>query len=426
MEQPALNNNIHLLADHLFRHESGKMVAVLTRLFGMHNLELAEDVMQEAFAKALKEWTFGLPPNPSAWLMLTAKNKAIDVIRRERYSKEFARETSMLLRSEYTTAPVVEKLFMEYEIQDSQLRMIFACCHPALAPADQIALTLKTCSGFGVQEIAAALLSNSETIKKRLQRAKNTIVEKKINFDIPLGSDLKNRLDIVLQTLYLLFNEGYKSCDKEEIIRKDLCEEALRLALLLTKNNITNLPKTNSLVALMTLLAARLDSRLNEDGEIVLLADQDRSKWNAELMRIGLHYLNMAAEGEELSTYHLEAAIVAEHSMAKSFQETNWQNIVNLYDHLALMNPSPTVYLNRAVALSKLKGNEVAINAIKAIDDIEKLENSQYLFPAVLGELYANIGDKAKAGYYFKIAISLTSSAQEKKLLRKKMIFPEQ
>ena len=402
------------------------MVAVLTRLFGMHNLELAEDVMQEAFAKALREWTFGLPPNPSGWLMLTAKNKAIDVIRRERYSKEFAHETGMLLRSEYTTAPVVEKLFMEYEIQDSQLRMIFACCHPALAPADQIALTLKTCSGFGVQEIAAALLSNAETIKKRLQRAKNTIIEQKINFDIPLGADLKNRLDIVLQTLYLLFNEGYKSCDKEQIIRKDLCEEALRLALLLTKNNITNLPKTNSLVGLMTLLAAQLDSRLNDDGEIVLLADQDRRKWNAELIRIGLHYLNLAAEGDEVSTYHLEAAIVAEHSMAKTFQETNWKHIVTLYDHLARIKPSPAVYLNRAVALSKINGFEAAINAINKIDGIGKLVQTQYLFPAVLGEMYAHSGNRAKAEYYFKIAVGLTTSAQEKKLIGKKMMLPNQ
>jgi RNA polymerase sigma factor (sigma-70 family) len=292
------DGNIQQLADHLFRHESGKMVAVLTRLFGLKNLELSEDVMQDAFAKALREWTFKIPDNPSAWLMQTAKNKAIDIIRRERYQKEFAEETAALLKSEYTTVPVVEKLFMEHEIQDSQLRMIFACCHPELSEADQIALTLKTCSGFGILEIAGSLLSNHEAIKKRIQRAKAVITEKNIRFDIPTGKELQQRLDIVLHVLYLIFNEGYNSSDKEELIRKDLCQESIRLSLLLTEHSYTRHPKCFSLVALMALLASRFDARLDEQGEIILLEDQDRSKWNQELITIGLHYLNQASEDE--------------------------------------------------------------------------------------------------------------------------------
>ena len=416
-----LNQNVHQITDQLFRQESGKIVAVLTRIFGLHNLELAEDVMQDSFAKALKDWNVALPANPAGWLMQTAKNKAIDVVRRERYHKEFAKETNALLRSEYTISPVVEQLFMDYEIQDSQLRMIFACCHPALSVSDQITLTLKTCSGFGIQEIAAALLTSNETIKKRLQRAKKTIVENKINFDIPIGNELKNRLDTVLQTLYLIFNEGYNSSAGKELIRKDICHEALRLSLLLTANSYTNHTKCYSLIALMTLLSARFEARLDEQGEIILLEDQDRGKWNKELIGIGLSYLSRTTDEPELSTYYLEAAIVAEHSLATSFATTNWNNIFALYNRLASLLPSPSVLLNRAIVLSKTDNGASAIAEIMLIPDIEKLVRTQYLFPAVLGDLYAQTGCIDKSVYFFNQAIALTSSTTEKKLLEKKL-----
>jgi RNA polymerase sigma-70 factor (ECF subfamily) len=377
--------------------------------------------MQEAFAKALKDWTFQVPDNPSAWLMQTAKNKAIDMIRRERYKKEFAEETSALLKSEYTAASVIEKLFMEHEIQDSRLRMIFACCHPALSEADQIALTLKTCSGFGVQEIAGALLSNNETIKKRLQRAKGLIAEKNMRFDIPTGAELKQRLDMVLHTLYLIFNEGYNSSNKEELIRKDLCGEALRLSLLLTENSYTNMPKCYALVALMTLLASRFEARLDENGEIILLEEQDRSKWNQEMLGIAMNYLEKSSEGDELSEYHIEAAIVAEHSYARNFQETNWKMILSLYDHLIHLNQSPAVLLNRAIVVSKIHGPEKAIEEILSMKDIVKLLGSHYLFPAVLGDLYRQTGDKKEARKLLEIAIGMTTSPAEKNLLGKKL-----
>jgi RNA polymerase sigma factor (sigma-70 family) len=415
------HQKINQLADHLFRHESGKMIAVLTRVFGLHNLELAEDVMQEAFAKALKDWIYKIPDNPSGWLMQTAKNKAIDIIRRERHHKEFAQETSALLKSEYTAAPVIEQLFMEHEIQDSQLRMIFACCNPELSEADQIALTLKTCSGFSTQEIATALLSNSETIKKRLQRAKKIITEKNIQFNIPVAQELKRRLDIVLHTLYLIFNEGYNSSSKDSLIRKDLCEEALRLSLLLTEHPFTNKPECHSLVALMALLAARFEARVDEQGEIILLEDQDRSKWNSELIGIGLEYLSNASESDELSEYHIEAAIVAEHSMAPSFKETNWKNILQLYNVLMQINNSPVVQLNRAIVIGKLEGVEKAIREINAIPDLEKILGQHYLFNAVLGDLYKQKGDTKKASEYFRKAIELTGSSAEKKLMEKKI-----
>ena len=415
------NDNVHQLTDHLFRHQAGKMVAVLTRIFGLQNIELAEDVVQDAFAKALKEWTYEMPANPAGWLMTVAKNKAIDVVRRQRYQKEFAADVAPLLKSEYTVQPVIDKLFMETEIQDSQLRMIFACCHPALNETEQVALTLKTCSGFSVDEIARALLSNNEAIKKRLQRAKQFIAEEKLQFDIPVGDELKKRLDTVLSVLYLLFNEGYNSSSKEDLIRKELCEEAIRLSLLITENKYINHPKSFSLVALMTLLAARFDARLDNKGEIVLLQDQDRSKWNQELINIGLHYLNQSAEGDELSEYHIEAAIVAEHSMAKNFSATNWPQILVLYDILAQVNPSPVVLLNRSIVVGKIDGAAKAITVINNIVGIEKLSEKHYLFAATLGELHSQLHNHHEARRHFEKAIALTESPFEKKLLQKKL-----
>lgn len=397
------------------------MVAVLTRIFGLQNIELAEDVVQDAFAKAIKDWTYKIPENPAGWLMMVAKNKAIDLVRRQRYQKEFAAVMAPLLKSEYTIQPVIDKLFMEAEIQDSQLRMIFACCHPALSETEQVALTLKTCSGFSVDEIARALLSNNEAIKKRLQRAKQFIAEEKLQFDIPIGEDLKTRLDNVLSVLYLLFNEGYNSSSKEELIRKDLCEEAIRLSLLITENKYTNQPKSFSLVALMTLLAARFDARLDEQGEIVLLQDQDRSKWNQDLINIGLHYLNQSAEGNELSEYHIEAAIVAQHSMAENFSETNWPQILAMYDMLAQLNPSPVVLLNRAIVIGKIDGVAKAITTINTISGIDKLSEKHYLFAATLGELHSQLHNQYEARQYFEKAIALTNSPVEKKLLQKKL-----
>lgn len=397
------------------------MVAVLTRIFGLQNMELAEDVVQDAFAKAIKDWTYKMPENPGGWLMTVAKNKAIDVVRRQRYQKEFAADMAPLLKSEYTVQPVIDRLFMETEIQDSQLRMIFACCHPALSETEQVALTLKTCSGFSIDEIARALLSNNEAIKKRLQRARQFIAEEKLQFDIPVGDELKKRLDTVLSVLYLLFNEGYNSSSKEDLIRKELCEEAIRLSLLITENKYTNQPKSFSLVALMTLQAARFDARLDEHGEIILLQDQDRSKWNRELINIGLHYLNQSAEGDELSEYHIEAAIIAQHSMAKSFAETDWSQILALYDMLTKFNSSPVVLLNRAIVIGKISGATKAITAINSISGIDKLAEKHYLFAATLGELHSQLYHHHEAICFFEKAIALANSPIEKKLLQKKI-----
>jgi RNA polymerase sigma factor (sigma-70 family) len=416
------SENVNKLTDHLFRHEAGKMVAVLTRIFGLPNIEIAEDIVQDAFAQALKEWTFKTPPNPSAWLMMTAKNKAIDILRRERFHKNFKEEAVHELHSENSSIPIIENLFMQNEIKDSQLRMIFACCHPSFSYADQLAFTLKICSGFNVNEIAVALLSNNEAIKKRIQRAKKMIVENNIRLDIPIGVDLKKRLDTVLHAIYLLFNEGYNSGNKSDLIRKDLCEEAIRLALMLTENDYIKQPKCFALVALMSLLASRFESRLDDEGEIILLEEQDRTKWNSGLIKIGLFYLNKSSEGSEITDYHIEAAIVAEHTIAKNFKETNWKRILHMYDQLGKINPSPVVLLNRAIVVGKISRAKAAIEGNKQIfTEVEKFIKTNYLFSAVLGELYSQMDSKAEAKKYFERAIYLTNSNAEKKLIQRKI-----
>lgn len=417
----ASGENVNKLTDHLFRHEAGKMVAVLTRIFGLPNIELAEDIVQDAFAQALNDWPFKTPPNPSAWLMMTAKNKAIDVLRHERYKEKYSTEAAVELQQEYTSVPIIENLFLHNEIKDSQLRMVFACCHPALSPADQIAFTLKICSGFSIEEIAAALLSNNETIKKRIQRAKKFIKEKNLTFDIPSGNDLKKRLDAALHSIYLLFNEGYSSSNKSDLIRKDLCEEAIRLALMLTENEYISQPKCFALVALMSLLASRFEARLDANGEIILLEEQDRTKWSQELINIGLNYLNKSSEGDEISDYHIEAAIVAEHSLAKNFKEINWQRILHLYNLLTEINSSPAVLLNRAIVVGKVSGAAEAIKEINSIPDIKNYVDKNHLVNAVLGEMYRQEGNNSEAKRYFEKAVLLTNSDAEKKLMQKKL-----
>jgi RNA polymerase sigma factor (sigma-70 family) len=417
--------NINKLADHLFRHEAGRMVSILTRIFGLHNLELAEDVVQEAFAKALKDWIYQIPANPSGWLMQTAKNKAIDTIRRRKYQKEFSSEFSFLLKSGYTSETTVHRLFLDHEIEDSQLRMIFACCHPGLSEADQVALTLKICSGFSINEIANALLAENEAIKKRIQRATHYIKENNLQFEIPTGKTLEQRLDIVLKVLYLLFNEGYNSSQKDKLIRKDLCVEAMRLTLLLTNNSYVSQPKCFALVALMSLLVSRFDARLDENNEIILLEHQDRSKWNQELIAKGLQYLDRAAVGNELSEFHIEAAIVVEHSVAKQFADTSWSRILELYDMLMKMNNSFIVQLNRAIVISRLQGPAQGIKEIKAIPGIEKIIETHYLTVATLGDLYLQLKQNPEARFYLSKAIELTRSDIEKKLLHKKLKMTE-
>jgi len=408
------------IVDHLFRHESGKMIAVLTRIFGMHNLSLAEDVVQEAFLKAVQTWTFQqLPDNPSAWLMTVARNKALDIIRRQQHFRHLSGELAYQLQ--HATEDAVQQLFLDTEITDSQLRMIFACCHPSLKAEDQIAFTLKTVSGFGAAEIARALLTNEAVIQKRLYRAKQFIKDEGIQLEIPSGRQLPPRLDTVYTVLYLLFNEGYNSLKADELIREDLCMEAMRLCLLLSEHQVGKQPATFALLSLMCFQTSRFDSRIDENNSIVLLQNQDRSTWNKELIDRGYHYLRLSSAGERLTVYHVESAIAAEHCLASSFEQTNWQRMRQLYDLLLEQKPMPVVLLNRAIVQSQLGKTATAIQEILAIPDIEKLLSSHYIYSAVLGDLYLQCGETLLAQKHLTQAGALTTSQAERKLIQEKL-----
>src|SRR6266496_3567670 len=325
------NKNIDQLVDHLFRHESGKMIAVLSRLLGLQNMEVAQDIVQDTLLQAMTTWGYkAVPDNPAAWLYRVAKNKAIDFLRKEKRFRDISPQYSYLLQSEYSLSSTVNNLFLENEIQDSQLRMMFACGHPSIAEESQIALTLKTLCGLSINEIAKAFLTNEETITKRIYRAKEKIKSENIELNVPQGKELPQRLDVVLKSLYLLFNEGYNSSHPDQLIREDLCQEAIRLSYLLTTHSITNLPRTNALLSLMCFQASRLQARLDDKGNIILLKYQDRSKWYKPLIEKGFAYLNAATENFDPSPYHLEAAIASLHASAESFESTDWKGIHQL------------------------------------------------------------------------------------------------
>ena len=407
---------VQQLVAHLFRHEAGRIVSVLTRIFGLNQIELAEDIVQDTLMEALHVWsTKDIPTNPPAWLMQVAKRKTINHLKRQRVDQQY--RISIL-----TSGPDLEQLdeiFLDHEIKDSQLRMIFTCCHPANPIASQIALTLKTLCGFSVRELAHALLTTDANINKRLLRAKQAFRNQQIQYEIPSGEALIPRLDAVLLTLYLLFNEGYHSSHHQQLIREDLCAEAIRLGLLLTAQ-LQYPPKACALLALMYFQAARFDARLDQTGAIILLEEQNRELWDKELIQLGTWYLSKSASGEVLSEYHLEAGIAAEHCLAESYEQTNWQRISDQYEILSHIKPSPIIELNRAITLSKIQGPELALDILHKLKDGGKL-NQYYLLPASIGELYIQMGDLARARDYLLDARTLAQSPFEKALLDRKI-----
>jgi RNA polymerase sigma-70 factor (ECF subfamily) len=360
-----------------------------------------------------------VPDNPSAWLMTVARNKALDIIRRQQHFQDLSGELAYHLQ--HTAESTVRQFFLDTEITDSQLRMIFACCHPSLKAEDQIALTLKTVSGFGPAEIARALVTNEAVIQKRLYRAKQFIRDNNVQMEIPSGQELAPRLDTVYTVLYLLFNEGYNSLKADELIREDLCMEAMRLCFLLSEHKVGKQPATFALLSLMCFQSSRFDSRIDKNNDIVLLQHQDRSTWNRELINKGYQYLKLSSRGEKLTVYHIESAIAAEHCLAASFAQTNWQRMLQLYDLLLEEKPMPVVFLNRAIVLSRIGEKEQAIREINAIPNIEKLLDTHYIYSAVLGDLYLQNGDLSKARKYLLQAQGLTISHAEKKLIHDKL-----
>jgi RNA polymerase sigma factor (sigma-70 family) len=412
------DQQLNQLASHLFRHESGRMTAVLTRMLGLQRADLAEDIVQETLLQALHTWKIkGIPDNPTAWLYTVAKRKAIDAIRTKQLHLEIESGLVEAFRSEWTIAPAVQQFFFEHEIEDSQLRMMFVCCHPSITYESQLALTLKTLCGLSISEIAHCFLTNEETITKRLYRARETIRNENIVLEIPSPATVTSRMDAVLQTIYLLFNEGYNSTSTETLIRHDLCAEAMRLNLLLTSKSLTNLPKTHALLALLCFQASRINSRTAEDGSIILLQDQDRSLWDATLIEKGKAYLNSAAEGDEFTEYHFEAAIAACHAQASSFETTDWKSIIYIYDLLSTIKDDPIVEMNKAIAISFSGNPEQALRNLKEIRGLDK--NS--IFHGAIGDVYMQLKNTVLAKEHYEQAMILTKSKQEKDLLRFKM-----
>ncbi len=406
------------LSSHLFRTEAGKMVSVLTRIFGLTHIEIAEDIVQDTFVKALEEWGYNkIPENPQAWLYRVAKNKTIDYLRHQKHVMDYESDMAHLLKSEWTLSSSVNNMFLDNEIQDSQLRMIFTSCHPSLPGESQIALTLKTLCGFSVNEIARALLTTEANVNKRLFRAKQKLRDEHFKFEIPMGDDLIGRIESVHKVIYLIFNEGYSSTESEQIIRKDLCAEAMRLCELLSEHQLGNTPKTFALLSLMCFHASRLDARVDDKGYIILLKEQDRKLWNKALIAKGYEYMAMSSSGNEISEYHIEAGIGSYHSSARSFEETDWESILKLYNILEKINPSPVTLLNKAIVLSRIKGAKEALDELLKIKKLDKY----YLYHTTLAEFYKQLSQKDKSITHLEAALKLTNSNTELMLIQKRL-----
>jgi RNA polymerase sigma-70 factor (ECF subfamily) len=402
--------------DALFRRESRRLISVLTRILGPQNLELAEDVMQDAFVAAMREWSsHGVPANPSAWLLTAARNRAIDAIRRERTRRTFAADLAIYLDSEWTLAHTVGDAFGENWIRDDQLRMIFMCCHPKLPVESQVTLILKTLCGLSVPAIARALLSTESTINKRLYRTRQALRD--VRFELPPEAGRHGALDTVHTVLYLLFNEGYLSTGDKPILR-DLCRDAMLLARLLVDESTLANSRTVALLALMCFTAARLDARIDDRGHLVPLDCQDRSRWDRSLIREGFAYLARSSTMEAVTatSFHLEAAIAARHCEAPAFEQTDWSSICNLYDRLLEVAPSPMVELNRAVAISFRDGAPAAIPIVEAIRGSGRLPHT-HVVAAVLANLYMRAGAVGEGRRLLAEALARTPTPHERQLI---------
>lgn len=405
------------VVEHLFRHEAGKMVAILTRIFGLEHLSLAEDVVQDTLARALQTWPFhGIPENPSAWIMRAARNRALDVVRRDQNFRQKEAEIIRVLDRPSAGLAVAD---VEPELTDDCLRLMFVCCHPQIPTDAQAALALKTLCGFSVTEISRAFLTSEAAIAKRLARAKQNIREAHIRFEIPEGKELGNRLDGVLQTLYLLFNEGYKASSGDRLVREEVCLESIRLTTLLAEHPAGNQPKTHALLALMLLNAARFPARVDDEGNLLRLKEQDRARWDLSLIARGMFHFARSATGTHASAYHLQAGIAACHCTAPTYDRTDWRRILGLYDQLLEFDDSPVIALNRAIVVAHVAGPRAGLEAVASIPRRDKLD-SYYLLYATLGELEFQRRDFPTAAGWFRRAIELANLKSEQLFLNRR------
>ncbi|MCE7995708.1 MAG: sigma-70 family RNA polymerase sigma factor [Roseivirga sp.] len=403
------------LAEHFFRQEYAKMVAVITRYFGLDKVNMAEDIVQDTLVEAISNWEYkGIPENPEAWLYTVAKNKALNLLKRDQYQRTYKKTLERIDQSS------VETIFSEEQIADDQLRMMFACCHPAISQESQVSLMLKTLCGLSIGEIASAFLTSNETINKRLVRARKTLKEKEVSFDLPDDTDLDARLDTVLKTIFLLFNEGYSASKGNRLIKYELCLEAIRLTELVSNHSqFARYSGPNALLSLMLLNASRFKARVDGDGNFVRMVHQDRSLWNQQLISRGLWHLQKINESEEIGLYHILAAISAYHCTASSYETTDWPAILKMYDALSSFDKSPLVQLNRAIALAQVDGAEAAIKVLLALEN--ELPPSYYLFHSTLADLYIETGDFSQAISRLEKALQHAEVASEIEIIKRRI-----
>ena len=402
--------------DHLFRHKAGQMVSVLARHFGVEHIDLIEDAVQDAMIAAMRKWpTSGIPENQTAWLTQVAKNRVIDSLRRKgKWSGGSIDDDGFAEPS----IPVTGELRFNSELNEDQLRMIFACCSPQIPPDSQVALTLKVAGGFGVREIARAYLAKDDAVAKLLTRAKQNL--RTTALEIPAGEQLKERLDAVLRVLYLMFNEGYSASKGEDLVRRDLCLEAIRLSEMVAAHPLTSLPKVHAALALFLFQAARLTTRTDVQGDLLLLSEQDRSKWDKRMIALGLEHFRKAAAGNEFTDYHLEAEIASIHVMAPDFDSTDWHRIIRCYDELQSRRFSPVVELNRIVSLGQIHGPEMALAELSELGQ-HFMMTSFNLFHITKGHFLSKTGRREDAAAAFERAAELTSNETVRRFLMRKI-----
>ncbi|WP_179019360.1 RNA polymerase sigma factor [Winogradskyella forsetii] len=400
--------------DHLFRHHSGKMVSVLTRIFGLQHLDIIEDAVQDTFIKASLSWRKEQPVYPEAWLTKAAKNRVLDIFRTLKTQKNHRPNFT-----QGTDAIAINELFLDSEIEDAQLRMIFTACHPKLDARDRISFALKTVSGFSIKEIGSALLTKEETIKKRLLRVRKTIKKADLKFNIPQGKNLPKRLETVMEVLYLIFNEGFHSNTKDQLIRTDLCAEAMRLGQLLLKHKQTQLPECYALFALMCFHSARLEAKLSVNNEVLDLKQQDRTLWHFPLIQLGNSMMHRAVETDDFSCYHYEAAIAAEHLKAKTFEDTDWNKILKWYNALHILQPMPSHLLTIAVIYMQINEFKTAKTYFNQLQP-QHLEQRAYLYYAAKADYYAGTNQLNKALTQIDLALEMVNNNSEKAYLTAK------
>lgn len=403
------------LAEHFFRQEYAKMVSVITRYFGLDKVNMAEDVVQDTLVEAISNWEFkGIPENPEAWLYTVAKNKALNLLKRNKYLDQYKNQVETMDQSS------VETIFSDERIADDQLRMMFACCHPAISQESQVSLMLKTLCGLSIGEIASAFLTSNDTINKRLVRARRTLKSEDVSFEMPDSTRLEGRLDTVLKTIFLLFNEGYSASKGNRLIKYELCLEAIRLTeLIVNHKDFTKFSAPNALLSLMLLNASRFQARVDQEGHFVRMVHQDRSIWNQQLISRGLRHLQKINASQEIGLYHILATISAYHSTAKTYESTNWPAILKMYDALASFDKSPLVQLNRAIALAQVEGAKQAIRVLLALE--KEVPASYYLFHSTLADLYIETEDFNSAITRLKKALKHVRVDSEVEIIRKRI-----